>query len=314
MTKDYTPVREADKILVREVLRLRFSQMLINERCKTGEFRIPIHLALGHEAVAVAVSAAMQMGDDILLPHRNLHYNLARCRSLRAVIDEFLLRDTGLAGGRYGAMNLINPAAGVLYTSSILGNNLCVATGVALAAKVTGSGAVPFVVTGDGAMEEGSFFEMLVMMVGQSLPTVVVVENNEWSLASRIEERRRPIALDTFAESIGAGYRYLSGNDVFTYAEAFAAVRYQARTSARPIVVEVELKTLGDWREPNPEFPGGKFINYHAGTARTVNLTTWPVLAEGDADPVPVAAAAFPNIDWKREAAAILAGLQGELA
>ena len=298
----------------REILRLRLSQMLINERYKARQFRVPIHLALGHEAIAVALASAVAANDQLLLSHRNLHYNLARCRSLRAVVDEFLLRETGLAGGKYGSMNLINPAAGVLYASSILGNNLCLAAGVALAEKVLGTGAVTFVVTGDGAIEEGAFYESLLLMAGQSLATVVVVENNEWSLASRIDERRAPIDLDALARGCGAGYRSLSGNDVFAYAAAFGDIRETARTESRPVIVEIAVKTLGDWRQPTDEFPDGKYINYHAGPAPTVDLVSWPVLGEGDADPLRVLLGCIPEAALKAEAEELLADLQGELA
>ena len=68
--------------LAERVLAVRLGQMVINERNKAGAFRVPIHLALGHEAIAVAVSDAMQDGDQLLLTHRNVHYNLARNPSL----------------------------------------------------------------------------------------------------------------------------------------------------------------------------------------------------------------------------------------
>jgi TPP-dependent pyruvate/acetoin dehydrogenase alpha subunit len=297
-----------------EILRIRISQLLINELYKARRFRVPIHLALGHEAVAVAVAGAMDGCDQLLLPHRNLHYNLARCRSLRAVMDEFLLRETGLAHGNYGSMNLINPCAGVLYSSSILGNNLCLSTGVALAEKLTETGAVTFVVTGDGAIEEGAFYESLLLMAGQSLQVVVVVENNEWSLASRIEERRGPIDLDALARGCGAGYRRLSGNDVFAYAEAVKGLRLTALAEARPMVVEIAVKTLGDWRQPTEEFPDGKYINYHAGPAPTVEVAPWSFLAEGDADPLRVLTGRIPEVALKDEAESLLGRLQAELA
>lgn len=297
-----------------EILRLRLSQMLINERYKARQFRVPIHLALGHEAIAVAIAGVMGRRDQLLLPHRNIHYNLARCRSLRAVVDEFLLNEAGLARGRYGSMNLINPAAGVLYASSILGNNLCVATGAALAEKVIGTGAATFVVTGDGAIEEGAFYESLLLMAGQSLSTVIIVENNEWSLASRIEERRAAIDLGALARGCGAGYCHLSGNDVFAYADAAADARAAALAEARPIVVEIAVKTLGDWRQPTDELPEGKYINYHAGPAPTVDAAPWSLLAEGDADPLRVLLGRIPEAILQAEAQALLGKLQGELA
>lgn len=300
--------------LAREVLRLRLSQLLINERYKAGAFKVPIHLALGHEAVALGVSGAMAQGDQLLLPHRNLHYNLARGASLKAVVDEFLLRPSGLAGGLYGSMNLINPDAGVIYSSSILGNNLCVATGVAMAERVSGSGCVTFVVTGDGAMEEGSFYEMLTLMAGQELAAVVIVENNEWSLASRIEERRGPIDVGGLARACGADYLALRGNDVVSYGAAFAELRCRAAAERRPMVVEAELKTLGDWRQPTPEFPDGKYINYHAGPAPTTSVGPWPLMAEHDGDPLFVLLNHLDEATLRAEAEGMLARLEGELS
>ncbi|HVA15665.1 MAG TPA: thiamine pyrophosphate-dependent enzyme [Stellaceae bacterium] len=300
--------------LAREILRLRLSQLLINERYKARDFRVPIHLALGHEALAVALAEIMRDGDQILLPHRNLHYNLARTHSLKAIVAEFLLRKTGLARGKYGSMNLFNAEQGVLYASGILGNNLSVSAGVALAEKVTGSGAVTFVVTGDGAMEEGAFYETLIFLAGQSLASVVVVENNGWSLASRIDERRAPIDVERLAQGCGAGYRKLAGNDVFVYADALEQVRGDATNGKRPVVVEVALKTLGDWRQPTEEFPDGKYINYHAGPAPTTSVAPWPLLAADASDPLHVLCGHFGEAALKAEAETMLAALRKDVA
>lgn len=109
----------ADKALARDLIRIRIAQLLVNEAYKAGKFLIPIHLALGHESIAVAVAAGMKAEDLILLSHRNIHYNLALTQALKPVLDEYLLKEAGLGGGRMGSMNLDNEAARVIYTSSI---------------------------------------------------------------------------------------------------------------------------------------------------------------------------------------------------
>lgn len=296
-----------------DVLRVRLSQMLINERYKAQEFRIPIHLALGHEAIAVAVSEIMAGADRLILSHRNLHYNLARGASLRRILDEFLLNPQGLAGGRQGSMNLTNPDRGIAYSSSILGNNLGVAAGVALAGRACGRDGVTIVVTGDGAMEEGSFYESLLFLVAQSLPALVVVENNEWSLASRIEERRAPVDLEAFAAGLGAGYMRLSGNDVYSYSLALDAARVQTLSENKAIIVEVLLRTLGDWHLKTDEHPEGKYINYHAGPAPTTELNEWPRIKDDASDPVAVLGDRFPHEQLRDLAAKTLDVLQEEV-
>ena len=79
-----------DLEVAKNILRLRLSQMIINEKYKAGQFKIPIHLALGHETIAVAVDLVMHDNDKLVLSHRNIHYNLARIRTLKEEIEEYL--------------------------------------------------------------------------------------------------------------------------------------------------------------------------------------------------------------------------------
>jgi len=280
-------MEEKTKVNIAEnILRLRHGQIIINEKYKNGDFKIPIHLALGHEAIAVAVDQVMTGDDQLAGSHRNLHYNLARSRDLKKVVDEFLLKPSGLARGSRGSMNLANEAAGIVYTSSILGNNLSVAAGLAMAKKVKGAPGLVYVVTGDGAMEEGAMYESLSLMKSQELPVVIIVENNGWSLATQIHERRCDIFLSKLSATFGTPYVCLEGNDCADYVEQLQAVRLQALSEKCPVVVEVAVATLGDWRLKTEEYPEGKYINYHAGPAPTVEIDPWPLLQEEISDPI----------------------------
>lgn len=274
-----------DVSLAEAVLRIRISQLLINERLRAKEFRVPVHLALGHEAIAAAVSAAMGEGDLLSLTHRNIHYNLARATEFKAELAELRLSEDGIAGGRLGSMNMINPARGIVYSSSILGNNLCVGAGVALAEAVAATNAVTFIVTGDGAMEEGSFYESLEFLKTAGLMAVVLVENNGWSMFTRIRERRCAIGLKALADCFGIPYEHLAGNDPWRYAETLAALRTKAGTDRSPMLVEVKVDTLGDFTMP----ADGRHINYHHGVA-PVELSDWPLLRDDPSDPVHVLA------------------------
>lgn len=266
--------------IAREILRIRLSQILVNEEYKAGNFKIPVHLALGHEAIAVAVNHVLQDGDKLVLSHRNIAYNLARLGELRPILDEYLLKPTGLAGGKLGSMNLINPARGVIYSSSILGNSFPISAGIAMAEKITGHCGVTFVLGGDGAIEEGSFYESLVMAKTLGLSLLFVVENNEWSLGTHISERRCPINLERLAGSVDIPYLRLEGNHAHKYIEALQSVRERVLREENPVCIEVAVKTLGDRRAED-----GRYINYHAGPAPTVDATTL-MLRENEDDPV----------------------------
>jgi TPP-dependent pyruvate/acetoin dehydrogenase alpha subunit len=283
--------------------------MLINEELRAKAFRIPVHLALGHESIAAAVSAAMGAADTLCLTHRNIHYNIARASSLKGEIQELLLKPDGVGEGYYGSMNMANPAAGVIYTSNILGNDLCVASGIALAERVAQTGAVTFVVTGDGAMEEGAFYESLEFLKSSSVSAIVIVENNDWSMFTRIQERRHPIDLQLLSSALGIPYLSLTDNDPWHYAAELRRLRARAAAETTPVVVEVSLSTLGDYRAPDD----GRHINYHVGQASPVSLSEWPLIQTHNGDPVHVIAEKLGEPEARSAALRIHATLQQEL-
>ena len=272
--------------IAKQILKVRLSQMIINEKYKNGEFKIPIHLALGHEAIAVSVDSIMEKNDKLILSHRNIHYNLAREQALKPEIDEYYLKKGGLAKGQLGAMNLANEKKGIVYTSSILGNNLPVATGVALGKKVKKEDGIVIVETGDGAIEEGSFYESLVFLKSNNLPVLIIIENNGWSLATRIKERRCDIDIKKLTESINIKYELLDSNDTYEYIKKLKNLREYTLLNKTPVCIEVKLTTLGSWYLKTDEYPNGKFINYHAGPAPTVNVKDGALIKESQDDPV----------------------------
>ena len=270
-----------------EILRLRFSQMAVNDGIKNGKFKVPIHLAMGHEALAVAVSAIMGEGDKLILSHRNLAYHLARLGLLKEIWDEYLLKPSGLNGGQSGSMNLTNPRRGIVYASSILGNNFPVATGVAMAEQMALTKNLTIVLGGDGSIEEGAFYESLILAKTLGLGVIFIIENNDWSLATRVKERRCQIDLALLAKSIKIKYARLSGNNPGKYIAQLKQLRSYALSKKTPVCIEVDVATLGDWRGPvAPQYPQGKFINYHAGMAPNISFDQSPIIKQDASDPV----------------------------
>ncbi|TSA16923.1 MAG: hypothetical protein D4R72_05820 [Nitrosopumilales archaeon] len=305
---------EEQKIIAKEILRLRFAQMIINEEYKNGKFKIPIHLAFGHESIAVALSHVMKNQDKLILSHRNVAYNLAREKSIKPILDEYFLKPTGIMGGKVGSMNLINPTRGIIYSSSVLGNNFSVGAGIALAQKMLDANGITIILGGDGAMEEGSFHESLIMCKTLKLSVLIIIENNEWSMSTKINERRIPINISKLTESFQIKYVKLSGNDPFTYIKEFEELREYSLREKTPVCIEIMVNTLGDWRMKTPEQPDGKFINYHAGPTPSVDLNNWPnPLRENEDDPVFVLTKYFDKDILLSMSRSIKEGLENEI-
>jgi TPP-dependent pyruvate/acetoin dehydrogenase alpha subunit len=300
--------------IIKKIIWLRLAQVIVNNRYKKGDFDVPIHLAMGHESIAVAIDSVMRETDCLFLTHRNIHYNLARIETLREELDEYYLRVTGLSKGSLGSMNLSNPDKNIIYSSSILGNNLAVGSGFALGNKVKNPNGVVFIASGDGAIEEGAFYESLLFLKSNELPSVIIVENNEWSLGTTIEERRSDIDLEKLASSLEIEYLFLEKNDPFEYDNKIELLRSNALSSKSPVLIEVKLTTFGYWYLKNQDFPDGKFINYHAGPAPELKVDEYPVIKSSDEDPLYVLTKYHPWESLKEIAADLQEQLLDEIS
>ena len=279
-------MNKSDLNLLKRILWLRLAQVVINELSKAKSFLVPIHLALGHETIAAAVDSAMKKSDHLFLSHRNAHYNLIKMGTIKEEIDEYYLKENGIGGGRLGSMNLFNKSKNITYTSNILGNNLPVGCGFALGAKFKNDNGVTIITTGDGAAEEGAFYESLLFLSSHSLPALIIIEDNDWSLATKTSERRSSIDFSKIADSMNIRYSCLRGNDPFLYRDKIILLRNQALSEKRPVIIEVKLTTLGYWYMDHKDFPEGKFINYHAGVAPEVCEAEYPILEDSENDPL----------------------------
>ena len=258
-------------------LKLRLWQMEINEELKKKRFKVPVHLGLGTEALVVAIASVIQSGDNLLLTHRNAAFNLVLAEDPMAVVREYDGLNDGLAFGRLGSMNLVNPKSGIVYSSSILANNISVACGCAYGQRITQSQNFTVVLTGDGAMEEGAFYEGLVFAKSHQLPLVIVIDNNDYSMASTTSERRCEIDLSQFCKSIGVNYLQLSDNDVQTYVTEFESLRGAVRSSSSPAVVEVKTTLLNQHAGPTPGWPTDPM---------KVDISYGLVIEEATSDPI----------------------------
>ena len=246
--------RDAESPAAR-MIQLRLWQHLVNELLKQKAFKVPVHLAFGAEAVVTAVDEAMAQADRLALTHRNAAYNMARADSLRGVLDEYRSLPSGAGGGDLGSMNLAVSGTGIAYSSSILGNNFSVACGLAFAKVLRSEPGAVWVVTGDGAVEEGGFYEALVFARSHGLKVVFVIDNNDHSMVSSIRERRCDIRFDGMCAAIDVPYRAFAGNDAFAYVAGLREVRQALDTGSGPACVEFRTALLNQHAGPTPGWP-----------------------------------------------------------
>ena len=176
--------------LFERMLRIRLIEEEIESQYHLDQMKTPIHLVIGQEATAVGACAALNKNDLVFSGHRTHGAYLGRGGDLKRMLCEMYCKLNGCAGSRGGSMHLIDPSAGMAWSSAIVGGSIPIATGAALAAKMRGENQISMVFLGDGGTEEGVCSESLNFAALKKLPIIFFCENNFYSVQSPLGTRQ----------------------------------------------------------------------------------------------------------------------------
>lgn len=205
----------------------------------------PVHLGLGHEAIAVGAAAALSQGDYSLGTYRGHAHALARGAPADAVLAELLGREGGICGGKGGSMHITSVAHGYYGSYAIVGAHLPIACGLAWAARIRGTGRVTVCFFGDGATNIGAFHEAVNLAAVWRLPVVFVCENN-WYMEYTPIGAVIPVALPAADRAAGYGLDRIvvDGNDVSAVRQVVGDAVRGARDGRGPSMVEAQTYRL----------------------------------------------------------------------
>ena len=224
--------------LFRAMLRIQKVQLHIESRYHMDEMKTPVHLCIGQEAIAVGICAALETRDYISSNHRGHGHYLAKGGDLNAMIAELHCRETGCSKGRGGSMHLVDVAVGHLGSSSIVGGGIPIATGLALSSQMKGEDRVCATFFGDGAADEGVLYESINFAVLKKLPVLFVLEDNKFSVCSRVEARHGgPMVFHGLPEECIFTAK-VDGNDVLAVYDTAVKAVERARKGDGPSFIE----------------------------------------------------------------------------
>lgn len=233
--------------LFRDMLRIRLVEEAIAERYGEWKMRCPTHLCIGQEAVAAGVCAALRNDDLAVSGHRAHGHYLAKGGDLNRMLAEIYGKRTGCCAGKGGSMHLIDTAAGFMGSTAIVAGTIPVGVGLGLSMQLNRTDQVSAVFFGDGAVEEGVFYESVNFAVVRKLPVLFVCENNFYSVYSSLRARQpQGRRIHEMVAGMGMQVAHGHGNDVVEVfhrsTEAVAAIR----RGAGPQFLEFETYR---WRE-----------------------------------------------------------------
>jgi 2-oxoisovalerate dehydrogenase E1 component len=203
-----------------------------------------MHLCGGQEAIPVGARMALTRADRLVATYRGHGWAIEWGVPPLALLAEICHREAGINGGRGGSPYLMAPELGFIGENSIVGAGVPIATGVALAAKLSGSGRVCVVSIGDGAMNQGATHEGLNFASVRDLPVIFVVENNAWSEMTPISETARVTDLAERAAGYGMPGLTIDGNDPDAVCAAVGTAAERARAGLGPTLIEAKTVRL----------------------------------------------------------------------
>jgi len=204
-------------------------------KAKIGGF---LHLCIGEEATVVGATNALRESDYLLSTYREHGQALARGTPPGAVMAELFGRVDGVSKGRGGSMHLFDWERRFLGGYGIVGGNLPLAAGVALAADYNGADDAVLCMFGDGASNQGTFGETMNLAALWKLPVVFLVINNQFGMGTSLERHSAVTDLSRKSEGFGVPGSRCDGMDVLDVHHAVGEALRTAREDRRPQLVE----------------------------------------------------------------------------
>jgi pyruvate dehydrogenase E1 component alpha subunit len=205
------------------------------QQAKAGGF---LHLGIGEEATIVGTASVMRPDDYLIGTYRTHGHAIARGTDPRRVMAELFGREDGCSRGRGGSMHIFDLERRFMGGYGIVGGNLPLAAGLALACDYRGDDLVTLCMFGDGASNTGNFGETMNIAALWKLPVVFLVENNLYGMGTAIERHSAVTDLSRKAEGLGVPGVRVDGMDVLAMRETVAEHIRMAREDRQPTLVE----------------------------------------------------------------------------
>ena len=220
--------------MLRKMLLIRFFDEQARDLYMKNIAKGAPHLYVGEEAIAVGVCAALNDGDYITSTHRGHGHCLAKGGDPKKMMAELLGKATGYCKGKGGSMHIADLDLGILGANGIVGGGISLATGAALACKYRNDGHVAICFFGDGAINQGVFYEVANMASLWKLPVIYVCERNQFAEFSYSERYFSDQDLTKRTEGFGFKGIEVDGNDVLAVNDTAIKAVDRARKGEGP--------------------------------------------------------------------------------
>lgn len=189
------------------MIRIRLFEERVTELKLKGLINGPVHTCIGQEAVSAGVCLALSETDYIISNHRSHGHLIAKGTDVKLLMAQIFK-------GNGRSMHVNDVSVGAICSTAIVGSGLPLACGVAFASKFNKDDKITCVFFGDGAVNEGSFYESINLASLWKLPILFIIENNKVAVTTTLENVSSDSFLAYRANSFGINREVVDGQDV----------------------------------------------------------------------------------------------------
>ena len=239
------------------MIKIRKVEEKIAQLYPQQEMRCPVHLCIGQEAIPVGVCKNLKSDDVVFCSHRSHGYYIALEGDLKALIAELYGKYTGCTKGKGGSQHLAAPETGLLGSSAIVAGTIPIAVGAALSFAMQKKSNVAIVDFGDGAIDEGVFYESLNFAALKKLPVIFICENNFYATHAHLSVRQAKNNIFQKAKVFGVSGIRIDGNNVIEVFRACKDAVKRARLGKGPTLLECRSYRWLEHVGPNYDYSLG---------------------------------------------------------
>jgi TPP-dependent pyruvate/acetoin dehydrogenase alpha subunit len=156
----------------------------------SDKIKTPVHLSIGQEAIVTGVIHELKSEDQVFGTYRNHGIYLAKSGNTDSFFGEMFGRVSGEFKGKAGSMHLSSPENGFMGSSAIVATTIPLSLGCAFVNQQKKNGRLTAVFFGDGATDEGVFWESLNFACLKKIPLMFICEDNGLAIHSKTSERQ----------------------------------------------------------------------------------------------------------------------------
>lgn len=174
--------KELNIILYKKLYLIRKAEEEIIKYYHEDEMKTPMHMSIGSEAISVGVCQAIGKNGQVVSSYRSHAVYLSKTGETDKFFAELYGRESGVAKGKAGSMHLSSPENGFLSASAIVASTIPLALGAAYANKRLKKNKIVVAFFGDGATNEGVFWESINIASLMKLPLIFICEDNDLAI------------------------------------------------------------------------------------------------------------------------------------